>query len=590
MISFPFIVFAASVSFEVTSSAGGGGLSAPMSAPASPSESSPELPQSSEEITETLAPPEQPPLSEEGAFIPSIPVLSEESVSATPSVEPSSPDLGSVTASGGSSGGGAGGGGIVSGGGIQSFFNTISQNSVLSVIKDTSIIVLNQINKFIPEPAKQITRAVQTTVKQVRKNPRVQKTMAEPTVDVSVKITATVAVGTAVTTGVTSLMPLATFTSASDFTALSFRLFSIFTFGIFQRKRKNWGVVYDAITKQPLDPAYVILKDKNGKEMDTRITDMRGRFGFLVPPGEYYIEANKTHYQFPSQKISAIYDELYDNIYHGELVKIGDAASAIMNIPMDPLDFDWNEMIKKNYVTFNYKWELFKRWFPEVMFLFGFLVAIIVWVLSPTLFNQIMIWFFIALWILRKFGFKKKNWGLVLDKKTKKPIPLASLKVFYEKLSAQIHSTIVDPFGRYLLLVDPGKYDVLVEEKADGKYKPLEKYQGIKAPSGVLNKDLFVDKDEIESLNISGPARNAMHSVAGGNEANGQKPQVEIENKQNEIEKESQREEKSLAELSREAVGTQKTEIAQTQESSQKEKSLADLAKEAAEKNMKNKI
>jgi len=569
IISFPLVVSAASVSFDVISSAvSGGGIGAPMSAPAPPSEPSPPPASPPQVPEEPLEPPLMP--EEPSPIPPAVSTPPEESVPAVPSVGQSSSDLGGVTASGG---GGASSSGLIAP--IQNILKNISENFVLLSIRDTSIIIFNQIKEIIPESVKQVAKVAQETIRQVRKNPKVQKTMAEPTVDVSVKITATVAVGTAVTTGATSLMPLATFTSTSDFTALLFRIFSIFTFGIFQRKRKNWGVVYDAITKQPLDPAYVILKDKNGKEVDTRITDMRGRFGFLVPPGEYYIEANKTHYQFPSQKIMAVYDELYDNIYHGEMIKIGDASSAIMNIPMDPLDFDWNEMIKKNYVTFNYKWELFKRWFPEVMFLFGFLVAIITWVLSSTLFNQVIIWFFIALWVLRKFGFKKKNWGLVLDKKTKKPIPLASLKVFYEKLSAQIHSTIVDPFGRYLLLVDPGKYDVLVEEKTDGKYKPLEKYQGIKAPSGVLNKDLFVNKDEIEILNIS------------GSETNGQKPPVEIENKQNEIKPEPQKEEKSLAELSREAVGAQKIEIAQTQESPQKEKSLADLAKEAAEKENK---
>ncbi len=57
----------------------------------------------------------------------------------------------------------------------------------------------------------------------------------------------------------------------------------------FTRKKKNWGVVFDAITKQPLDPVVVAIKDFTGKVIQTSITDMEGRFGFIVTPGTYTI-------------------------------------------------------------------------------------------------------------------------------------------------------------------------------------------------------------------------------------------------------------------------------------------------------------
>lgn len=343
----------------------------------------------------------------------------------------------------------------------------------------------------VVKTAEQIIIKTENTVRQLRTNPKIQKIVTQPVVDVSTKTVSTVAVGAAATSGLMGFMPLAT--SFSDFGVLPSRLF-LFAIGFFvRRKRKNWGVIYDSVTKQPLDPAYVILKDKNGNEIETRITDINGRFGFLMGSGEYYIEANKTHYQFPSIKVPGARDEIYDNLYHGEFLKIIDPTVMSINIPMDPIDVDWNEVAKKKYIKFNYKWELFKRWLPDILFIFGFLLIVLLWILRPTLFNQIMIWCFVGLWILRTFGFKQRKWGLILDKKTKKPISFSALRVFYEKLSQQIHFTTADAGGRYYALVDKGKYDVSVEEKIDSGYQPIKKYQGIKLKKPVLNKDFFVD-------------------------------------------------------------------------------------------------
>jgi hypothetical protein len=55
-------------------------------------------------------------------------------------------------------------------------------------------------------------------------------------------------------------------------------------FGL-KKKAPPWGVVYDSVTKRPLDPAYVVLKNLQGKQIASAITDLDGRYGFLVEPG-----------------------------------------------------------------------------------------------------------------------------------------------------------------------------------------------------------------------------------------------------------------------------------------------------------------
>ena len=61
--------------------------------------------------------------------------------------------------------------------------------------------------------------------------------------------------------------------------------------------------MYDSVTKQPLDPAYVVLKDASGNELSASITDLDGRYGFLLNPGSYTIVANKNTLLFSVKKI-----------------------------------------------------------------------------------------------------------------------------------------------------------------------------------------------------------------------------------------------------------------------------------------------
>jgi len=339
-----------------------------------------------------------------------------------------------------------------------------------------------------------VIKPVQETVKTIRENPKVKTVVENPVVDTTVKTTVGVGVGTAVTTGIISLMPFAS--RIFDFILLPQRILQLLGIAFFRKKAKPWGVVYDSFTKQPLDPVYVVLKDKEGKEVDSKITDLNGRFGFLVPPGEYYLEINKTHYKFPSEKVKGIRDELYENLYHGELIEVTDPTLISINVPMDPLDFDWNEVAKRKIIKFNYRWELVKRWAPATIFYLGFLLTLIFFVLKSSFFNFAMFLIYILLFILRKIGFKEKHWGLVLDKKKKKPWPFSILTIFYEKSLNPIKQTACDVIGRYYALVEPGRYDVAVERKVKDEYQFTGKYPGLKAKKGIINKDLLIEVEE----------------------------------------------------------------------------------------------
>src|SRR6185295_3255558 len=99
----------------------------------------------------------------------------------------------------------------------------------------------------------------------------------------------------------------------------------------------------------PLDPVIVLLRDLKGNDVASAVTDIDGRYGFFVKPGKYQLLAKKTNYFFPSLKLNEKKDdEIYTNLYFGETIEITKPGQIIdKNIPLDPIDFDWNEFAKR---------------------------------------------------------------------------------------------------------------------------------------------------------------------------------------------------------------------------------------------------
>ncbi|MEK7122813.1 MAG: carboxypeptidase-like regulatory domain-containing protein, partial [Patescibacteria group bacterium] len=73
-----------------------------------------------------------------------------------------------------------------------------------------------------------------------------------------------------------------------------------------RKKRKPWGVVYNSVTKLPVDLVIVRLFEKGTKRLvETQVTDKNGRFSFLAPPGEYSITATKNPLVYPQHLSTA---------------------------------------------------------------------------------------------------------------------------------------------------------------------------------------------------------------------------------------------------------------------------------------------
>jgi hypothetical protein len=286
--------------------------------------------------------------------------------------------------------------------------------------------------------------------------------------------------------------PIAT----SEMVLIPVRMWGFLLMGLGIKKRsKPWGTVYDSVTKQPIDPAIVTARDESGKVVAESITDIDGRYGFLLPDGTYYISVKKTNYEFPSKKMGGkSFDELYSDLYFGEPVTIQAGQVLDKNIPMDQKGFDWNEASKKerNAMLFHSKHEKPVAIISDYVYGLGLLISVIVVITRPSMYDISVLVAYSLVLVFLKFDFKKKP-GRITIKDTNQPLSYAIVRVTTTDHMVTLRSGVSDAQGRYYCIVPKGEYLVDIEKKnADGSYSKVYESPKISSTSGIINTNFVV--------------------------------------------------------------------------------------------------
>ncbi len=266
----------------------------------------------------------------------------------------------------------------------------------------------------------------------------------------------------------------------------------------FRRRKRPWGTVYDSVTKQPLDPVYIELRDKSGKSIATTITDIDGRFGFLVPPGKYNLSLKKDGYSFPSAKLAdKPSDELYGNIYRGEEVEITGADNLLINnIPMDSVNFNWNEFEKSNnrkLMKFYSKRDVFLAKIAEISFWGGLLFSLVFLFVGSGTLNYIILGIYTLVFLLRLLGVRPKKPGYIIEKETGFPLSFGLVKVFSASLRHEVAHAVISKTGKYYVLVPKGEYYLSIEKKTgEDSYEEIYISNVFKTSKGFIGKKFSV--------------------------------------------------------------------------------------------------
>ena len=263
-----------------------------------------------------------------------------------------------------------------------------------------------------------------------------------------------------------------------------------------RKKRKFWGIVYDSVTKQPLDPALVKMVYVDEEDTQTCVTDLAGSYGFLAHPGKFKLLAKKTNYIFPSQLVAGDQDGIYEHLYHGEFFQLDEGSEVVApNIPMDPVGKDWNQTAKLAvFEAHPYTRYLFKR-LVAILFWFGFCLELVflwkdrhaAWVVPACVLVLYVFLVFVA-WIAPR----GRLWGQVKQKVFWKGELLLELQnpatpgVVFGKTA-----TLGD--GKFLLRGRPGRYQLQVSHKTlEGEVTVVGHANVRIGKPGVLNSTIVV--------------------------------------------------------------------------------------------------
>ncbi|MBI5369933.1 hypothetical protein HZA85_01955 [Candidatus Uhrbacteria bacterium] len=299
-----------------------------------------------------------------------------------------------------------------------------------------------------------VAQTVQQTLQTVRENEAVQTT-----VDV-----ATPAI--AVTAGASVLV----MTVAFDFLPFLQYLFTAPVLLLWRRKRKGFGVVYNAISRTPVDLAVVRLfrvEDETasgpGRLVKSRVTDKGGRFFFLVQPGMYRLTATKVGFRFPTDYLKEAKDDgVFLDVYHGEFIKVTEKDAVITpNVPLDPAQVGATQTPKRVV------WQGRLRVVQHIVALSGVIVSIAVSIIRPNVLAAVMIAVQVVVYLLsRRLAKprKPKSWGIVYDESTHRPLSHVVARIFEPKYNKLLDTQMTDAKGRYAFLLGPSEYYAVFEK------------------------------------------------------------------------------------------------------------------------------
>lgn len=245
-----------------------------------------------------------------------------------------------------------------------------------------------------------------------------------------------------------------------DLIALLLKLFlGILHFFGWRKERRRFGIVYDSVTKKPLERSivrlYQVMND-NLVMKETEVTGTSGEFAFLPASGRYKITVTRAGYVFPSAIVKARNrDGEYLNLYHGEIFEIQEGQEMEISVPMDQetAKIDWKFRLKQ---ILGQLWRVF-GW---LMLVVGVVFAVRSVLLNASILNVSVVVFYAGLIIWNLFNGIRvfRSTSVALDEESKRGLMGVSVAVYEVEFNRLVQRRVSDKKGRFLLLLPQGRY------------------------------------------------------------------------------------------------------------------------------------
>lgn len=258
-------------------------------------------------------------------------------------------------------------------------------------------------------------------------------------------------------------------TSASLFNVFAYAQY-LFTqplllFG--RRKRKQWGVIYNSLTKQPVDLAIVRLLDAQTRQViQTRVTDHYGRYAFVVKKGSYSLEVVKPGYVFPTDHLKDRKEDAnFTDLYVGQILELAQDGVINANVPLDPLE--------AANVPSKVVWANIGRSLRNSVAFSAIPLSMVSVAVTPGMTTAIMLLCQVGMYLVfRRLALRShaKPWGAMMDARTRKPISGVVVRIFDKKFNKLLEMQVTDRSGKYGFFVRRNVYYVMAQKSGYQTY------------------------------------------------------------------------------------------------------------------------
>ncbi len=228
-------------------------------------------------------------------------------------------------------------------------------------------------------------------------------------------------------------------------------LIGILGFILGAKSKKTWGLIIDAVTKKPVPLAVCRLYQSGTLYLNSQtVSDLEGRYGFPIGPGNFRLEIVKEGYQTFKKEI-----------------KIGEnEVSYVYDIFMSKKDLH-SESSANTFKAFLTKAADTYKGITPLLFVLGFILSIasLFTTLNAINISVFLIYLFIILiYVISKLN-KAPKYSAIVDSETKLRIPFAVIKFFDLKTRRLADTQVSNNNGQFDFFGEPGEYAIFVANR-----------------------------------------------------------------------------------------------------------------------------
>ena len=284
-----------------------------------------------------------------------------------------------------------------------------------------------------------------------------------------------------------------------------FKRIGVLVGGLFRRKKKYWGVVYDKNESKPIP--FAVVRVYVGEEMLAQtVSDMKGRYGMLLDnTGKHKLEVESEGF----------------NQYTKEINIESSTKEVIEDVGMERIEEGVGLI---NRIRWYFRVEVYKvlNIFILVVMIIGFAYTAYVSATSPSLINYIMVGVYGVLFTVNYLILvnRDKSIGAVVDTGTKNGIGGANVRVYDEE--RQLDVLLTNKEGKIKINLKEGEYEMRANREGYQQVASESVSGQVKVDKGgYMNRDIEMKRDS--------------ESSPGGNVENEQAKQTPFETEQQPI-------------------------------------------------------